>query len=205
MLSFFYTASGIGKTSLLCKILANNKDVFIQPPTSIHIFFSENQPAYSDIQEKADIPVFLYQEEPTTHHSFESNSVVIFDDFQQNSNALKVINTFFTKIAHHHNLYVFFICQNLYDPQNKIVRSINLNSTILILFNNIRDRGVISTLNKQLGFKSGYLKEIISDIVKTSSRNYLLIDLHPDTEEKLRLRSSVFLEFPSCVIYTPTQ
>ena len=203
MFSFFLIASGIGKTSLLCKILTNSKDLFIQPPTSIHIFFSENQPTYNYIQERAGIPVFLHQEQPTTRLTFEGNSVVVFDDFQQDPTALKIINTFFTKIAHHRNLCVFFICQNLYDPQNKIIRSINLNSTVLILFNNIRDRSVINTLNSQLGYKSGYLREIISDLVRTSSRNYLLIDLHPDTKEKYRLRSSVFLDFPNCAIYPP--
>ena len=203
--SFFLLASGIGKTSLLCKILEDNKRVFKVPPKNIHIFFSEEQPAYTYIQEKSDVPVYLHTEQPSPHSTFERGSLIIFDDYQQDQSALKVINTYFTKKAHHHNLSVVFICQNLYDPQNKIIRSINLNSTALILFNNIRDRGVINTLNTQLGYRAGYLKDVISDLMQKSSRNYLFIDLHPDTQDKFRLRSSVFVDFPDCVIYIPVK
>ena len=65
-----------------------------------------------------------------------SKILVIIDDLMSEVN--NEVGDFFTKGAHHKNLSIIYICQNLFH-HNKIQRTINLNCQYLVIYKNPRD------------------------------------------------------------------
>ncbi|GFX86517.1 uncharacterized protein TNCV_3727861 [Trichonephila clavipes] len=120
---------------------------------------------------------------------FESDCLYIFDDFLHSLN--EKVSQLFTITAHHSRISVILILQNLF-PRNKVMRDISLNAQYIILFKNNRDVGQIQCFARQL---YGNKAASFMDAYKKSTQgyfNYLLVDLHPRTDEKYRLRESVF-------------
>jgi hypothetical protein len=71
------------------------------------------------------------------------------------------------------------------------MRTLSLNSHYLILFKNPRDHLQIATLARQMyPGKSQFLVEAFEDATK-QPHGYILIDLKPQTEEELRIRSNI--------------
>ncbi|GBN27326.1 hypothetical protein AVEN_190526-1 [Araneus ventricosus] len=120
---------------------------------------------------------------------FESGSLVIIDGLMNDLN--EKIAELFTITAHHSRVSVILILQNLF-PRNKVMRDISLNAQYVILFKNNRDVGQIQCFarqvyrNKAASFMDAYKKSTQGNF------NYLLVDLHPRTDEKVRLRESAF-------------
>ncbi|GFR31621.1 uncharacterized protein TNCT_608971 [Trichonephila clavata] len=120
---------------------------------------------------------------------FESDSLYIFDDYIHSLD--EKVSQLFTITAHHSRISVILILQNLF-PRNKVMRDISLNAQYIILFKNNRDVGQIQCFARQL---YGNKAASFIDAYKKSTQgyfNYLLVDLHPRTDEKYRLRESVF-------------
>ena len=201
--------SGIGKTSLLTKILLNHEDVFGFKVSEIHIYYREPQSSYLEIISNSTIPVYLHREQPSCDTTHPPNSIVIFDDFQGDRCATQIINSYFLKSIHHQDLGAgIVLLQNLYDKDTSI-RSINLNASLLLVFNNIRDSTVVNNLSRQIYPNSkNALSKVLTDITKHDSRGYIAINLHPGEKSnpiKHRLRNSVFYstdKFPLSAIYT---
>jgi len=63
-------------------------------------------------------------------------SLLILDDLMDSINAF--VADIFTKISHHRNLSVVYVCQNLFN-KNEYHRTISLNSHYIILLRNPRD------------------------------------------------------------------
>ncbi|GFQ69827.1 uncharacterized protein TNCT_62541 [Trichonephila clavata] len=120
---------------------------------------------------------------------FQSESLVIIDDLMNDLN--EKIAELFTITAHHSRISVILILQNLF-PRNKVMRDVSLNAQYITLFKNNRDVGQIQCFarqvygNKAASFMDAYKKSTQGNF------NYLLVDLHPRTNERFRLRVSVF-------------
>ncbi|GFR25676.1 uncharacterized protein TNCT_265891 [Trichonephila clavata] len=120
---------------------------------------------------------------------FESDSLYIFDDYLHSLD--EKVSQLFTITAHHSRISVILILQNLF-ARNKVMRDISLNAQYIILFKNNRDVDQIQCFARQL---YGNKAASFMDTYKKSTQgyfNYLLVDLHPRTDEKYRLRESVF-------------
>ena len=73
------------------------------------------------------------------------------------------------------------------------MRTISLNCSYLIIFNNLRDRKQIKFLGSQLfPGETKFFEEILNDAFKTQERGFLIVDLLPDTINELRLRTFDF-------------
>ena len=71
------------------------------------------------------------------------------------------------------------------------MRTISLNCSFLIIFNNLRKQ--IKFLGSQLFLgESKMFEEILNDAFKTQDRAFLIVYLLPDTIQELRLRTFVF-------------
>ena len=71
------------------------------------------------------------------------------------------------------------------------MRNLSLNSHFIILFKNPRDKLQISTLARQMypgNFK--FITEAYADATK-QAYGYLVFDLKPETEERLRIRTGI--------------
>jgi len=97
----------------------------------------------------------------------------------------------FTKGSHHRNVSVVFLTQNLF-PKNKFARTISLNAHYMVLFKNPRDVSQFANLARQMYPKtSQFAVEAYKDPTREPYR-YLLVDLRPEQDEELRLRTNIF-------------
>lgn len=119
------------------------------------------------------------------------NALVTVDELMAEVGNDTRLRKLFTKGSHHRNLSIIFIVQNLFH-QGKEMRTIHLNSQYLVLYKNPRDKSQILHLARQMS--PGKLKafqEIFQDAT-SPAYGYLLIDLCPETEERLRMRTGIF-------------
>jgi len=72
---------------------------------------------------------------------------LILDDLMDHGNEFVVY--LFTKISHHHNLSVVYVCQNLFD-KSKYHRTISLNAHYIVLMRNPRDTQPVAILARQI-------------------------------------------------------
>jgi hypothetical protein len=107
-------------------------------------------------------------------------------------NKRNLLADWFSKKSHHENISIVFIVQNLFEKNLKIVRD---NAQYIILLNSPSAALQIRTLGQQIFpgnlnyFLSAY-KQAVSD----KTFGYLLIDLHPISNQALRLRTNIFKE-----------
>jgi hypothetical protein len=175
-----------GKTQFVLNLLKHSKVVFDKPVDRVVYCYSEWQKCFEELPNVE----FVKGVEPVLDDNFFSNkkhNLLILDDL-----ALSVCDDvrttkFFTQGIHHRNLSVMLILQNLY-KQGKAMRDIMLNAQYLILFKNVRDVNQISVLARQTG-----LPHLTEAYRKVTSERYqpLVIDMRPETEDYLRIRSHV--------------
>ena len=119
------------------------------------------------------------------------NNLVILDDVMSEAGDSKEVAKIFTQGAHHRNMTVVFLVQNVFQ-QAKQMRTISLNTHYLVLYKNPRDQSQIRVLSYQMfPGKKNFLVDAYSDATKTP-HSYLLVDLHPETPDQYRVRSKKF-------------
>ena len=117
--------------------------------------------------------------------------LIVLDDLMDDIN--QDIKNLFTKVAHHRNISVVLIVQNLFN-QNKQMRTISLNSHYIVLMKGIRNLQQVEILGRQIfPSKSKQLVNIFKHATQKPF-GYLVIDLHPRSNDKYRLRTRIFPE-----------
>ncbi|GFU64590.1 uncharacterized protein TNCV_305291 [Trichonephila clavipes] len=120
-----------------------------------------------------------------------TNALIIIDDLMNEVGDDKKLSNLFSKESHHRDISVIFILQNIF-CKGKQIRNISLNTSYLCCFKNVRDKQQISCLARQMyPSQSKFLLESYDDATKVPY-GYLFIDLKPETNERLRIRTSIF-------------
>jgi len=116
-------------------------------------------------------------------------TLLIIDDLMHETN--ETVVNLFTKGSHHRNVSVMYLAQNLF-PKNKFARTISLNAHYMILFKNPRDASQFANLARQMyPGKSKFAVEAYIDSTR-EPYSYLLVDLRPEQDDDLRLRTNIF-------------
>ena len=113
--------------------------------------------------------------------------LIVFDDMLGEKDDEK-IKLWFTRKGHYRNASVIYVIQNMFQ-QSKSSRTISLNSRIMILFRNERDKNQIETLAQQM--LAPHLLPAYEDAT-SMDHGYLVIDFHSRTKKELRLRTDIF-------------
>ena len=177
--------SGSGKTVFTTKLIEHASKLIEPPPQKVLWCFGIYQNFFQALNN-----VEFHEGLPNVD-SFDGiqKTLLIIDDLMHEAD--ERVSQIFTKVSHHKNLLVLFLTQNLFHS-SKQNRTISLNAHYLILFKNPRDATQISHLAGQMyPGKSKFMIEAYRDATSTPF-SYLLIDLKPDTDDKLRLRSNIF-------------
>lgn len=132
--------------------------------------------------------------------NFERDELIVIDDFLHHLD--EKIADLFVAGCHHRQTSVILILQNLF-PRARVMRDISLNSHYLVLFKNPRDMQQTNCLGRQL--YPQHTKFLVESFIKATVRpyGYLVVDLHPQTEEEYRLRESFFPDKGVYWIYRP--
>ena len=200
-------ATRSGKTHFVYKMLANLKEQFHHPqPVSILFCYAIYQPLYEKIE--TEIPnVEMHHGLPSenkidewcTEESVKTHRLIILDDLSHLIVDNRNIELLLTQGSHHKNISVIIVTQNIFNP-GKYSRSQSLNTQYFIIFRNIRDGNQIKYLSRQL-FPSfpNKLVHAYEDSIK-EKHGYLLIDMHPYSDDKYRLRTKI-LYGEDCIVY----
>ena len=189
--------SGSGKTELTFHMLQGNS--FYPRFQKIYYFYKEFQPLFRDKQDSlARIEFIKYSGLEITKNL--SNCLLPFDDSCE-----EIFNDKeFVKIAtsgRHRKLHFIIVMINLFN-QSKWSRTIDLNTTHIILFKSLRDIQQIEYLGKQLNclilLKDAY------KLATVEPYGHLIIDLDHKTSRRLQLASQIIGPDPS-IFYIPSE
>lgn len=133
---------------------------------------------------------YLIQESRTT--------LIIVDDMMENvCKRPEILTSLYTRKVHHRNLACVTLLQALY-PKN--MRVISLNSTAICLFKQIRNADSVSYLARQIfPMNPRYFMESYENAV-SRKYGYLTVELHPNADDRFRLRNSLFVT-PEMKVY----
>ncbi|KAK3108257.1 hypothetical protein FSP39_004278 [Pinctada imbricata] len=188
-----------GKSTFVKDLLIYN-DVMIQPnPSKIIWIYKRWQPLYDVISKYVSPPVQFIQglTDEIRRDDFinsRENNLIILDDIQRDATGSQDICELFTEGAHHRNLSVICIMQNIFN-KGKENRTINLNTQYLVLFKNPRDQLQISTLARQM--YPGRTKKFMDMYRQATDKSfgYLVIDLKQATPDSKRLQTDIFRDY----------
>jgi len=177
--------TGCGKTQFVFKLI-QNVDVMVDPtPSRIVYCYGE----YQQLFRKYPLVTF-HQGLPNIADFDGSEPVLLVIDDLMNEADESVANLF-TKGSHHRNVSGLFLVQNLFF-KNKHVRTISLNSHYMVLFKNPRDASQFASLARQMyPHKSAFAIEAYKEATR-EPYGYLFVDLRPEQDEDLRLRTNIF-------------
>ena len=154
---------------------------------------------YNEWQDKYEI--LKYMERPIEFvqgtvniNDFDNsiNNLIILDDLMSKCKESSDILDLFTIKSHHRNISVFLVTQNIF-IKGKWTRDLNLNSSYMIIFRNIRDVTQISTLARQMfpGKTKDFLRVFDDATSADDDHGYVFLDLNPGVSQDLRIQGNI--------------
>jgi hypothetical protein len=188
--------TGSGKTVFTFRLIKEARRMIVPPPEKIIYCYGEYQRVFDDH------PYVTFNEGLPDLREFDGKipTLLIIDDLMSETN--DSVSNIFTKVSHHRNVSVIYLSQNLF-YRSKQNRTMSLNAHYIVLFKNPRDANQVAVLARQMyPGRNQFLLEAFRDATE-KPYGYLLIDLKPDTDEKLRIRTSIFPDDERHYVYVP--
>lgn len=182
--------TGSGKTVLTMKLIKEQAEIFKKPFSKVYYFYMIYQSKAFDEMEK--LGVEFIQGVPTKENldSLAAGSCCILDDMMAEICNNKDILNLFTVYSHHRHITVIFLTQ-LFFFETTLFRCLTRNCHYFIFMKSPRAAAVMPKLNSQLWPGR---KNFLVDAYEKATRepySYLFLDLHPRTDEKLRVCSKI--------------
>lgn len=184
-------STGSGKTFFIRKLLQYHSQLISNLAKDIKITY-----CYGIYSRDYEIPIpgvsvnyhdGLISEEDI---KVQKPDIIIVDDLMSKSNDQNLCDLF-TRGSHHCNFSIIYVTQNIFS-KGKYMREINLNSHYAVFMKSPRALAQIQSFGQQLYLKrSAFLVEAYNDATKNSF-GYLIVDSHPRSENKLRVRTDIF-------------
>jgi hypothetical protein len=187
-----------GKTEFILKLIKNHSRLFIPNIKRVVFVFAEHQAnlferlksAYPDI-------IFiqgLYELQTKVEFSSSIPTLLVLDDIAHETGSSDYILQLAVRESHHKAITVLYVQHNMYQ-QSKYSRTISLQSKYIILFKNPRDVNQYKYLGNQIFGNGGggkTLVRIFRDASEGKSYPHLIIDLHPESSQKVCLITNLF-------------
>ena len=197
-----FGATLCGKSTWCRKMIEQSANLFTEPIIKILYCYGMYQDVFHEMETEID-NLYLHAGLPNreTKNDFASNkdhTMIVLDDLQQEMSKEPQIEKLFTQLAHHLNITVVFMGNNIF--YKNFSRTITVNLHVMVLFRNARDVQQIRCLARQLyPLKSDKFMTVYEDSTG-KPYGYLVVDLSPSSCEQLRLRTNIF-EKENPVIY----
>lgn len=180
-----------GKTFWTRRFLDHSAQIMDPPPQRIYYCYRVWQPKHFT---RIKVPVTFCKEIPDETELKSDPDVhkllILDDQMVALSKSPKLLNLF-TVDAHHHNISVLFIVQNMF--YSREVRTVRLNSHYIILMNNPSDISSIASLAQHMFHKNWrFMMDAYEDAVIKRRFGYLVVDNHPQADRDMRLYTSIF-------------
>ena len=198
--------TGSGKSRLLFRILKQQKQLFMKPPSKIMYCYGIYQELFEEMEDELTNITF-HQGLPTFEEVKEftngsPNTLICIDDLMESVVKNTDIERLFSQGAHHLDTTIVYINQNLF-CQGKHARTISLNTHYIILLRSPRQASQIQYLGRQIMPNNPKaVVESYEDCMKTPF-GYLIINLSPYANEDERLITRIFPENGDPIVYIP--
>ena len=177
-----------GKTHFVKQFIENCDSLMNPKPHEIYYAYTEWQPLY----EKLPTHVRLSEGLPDLSQLKSTPHIpklLILDDLMQEMKGDIRLTQLFTRGCHHWNLSCIHIVQNVFFEG---MRTSRVNSQYIVLMKNPSDKLQAMNLAKQLyPGNQKFFMQVFNDATN-QPYGYLLIDMHPKTDETMRLRTDIF-------------
>lgn len=183
-------ATQCGKTTFMARVVREAKNMLNPPPASIAYCYGERDADVSGFAtEGAIVRIGLPSDQFISE--MKKPAMIIIDDLMSEITA-KYLTDMFTKKAHHRNLSVWFITQNLYEKPIRVAR---INAQYIVQMRDHNCKQSLRTLAVQLfgPGKADYVENAYDQATAEEDEDgYLVIDNNPRTKRHMRLRSHIF-------------
>ena len=195
--------SQVGKSQFCVKLLKNLSSLMNPCPSQIIWCYGvKNEDQMEQILEiNPNVEFVEGVPETVSFNNPKIDTLVIFDDMMTDIGKNPQIAKLFTMDSHHCNTSVIAILHNLFN-QEKFSRTLALNTHYNILFRNKRDKSQITRLNSQMFPNYPHFLPSAYNQATQKPYGYLVIDLHPETNESLSIQTGIFDDEVPC-IYIP--
>ena len=130
-----------------------------------------------------------------------ASTLVILDDLMTSIDSKELVDLFIFR--RHESLNPVLVTHNLYYSGIKDMRTISLNTSINVCMRNMRDMSSIRTLGSQM-FPNQLPYFLASFEIATREKwSYLLIDSSSHQSSAMRLRSQIFPDDKSQIVFLP--
>lgn len=186
--------TGCGKTCWVEKLLSNNNN-FTQKVRCILYCYGVYQPRFTEMKKK--IPNIQFhsglpsKETVTQYNNPYYLDIIVLDDLMEKILDNIAAQALFTKYCHHYNISTLFITQNVM-AQGRCARNISLNTLILVVFQNHRDKNQALSLAKQQSPRNPDLFLQAFEDATSSPHGYLVVDCTPQCNNNKRWRTNIF-------------
>jgi hypothetical protein len=180
-------STGAGKSFFVNKLVKYQKLLHTNTFDRIVYVYSIMQDGYTELVDT--IENFELVTSIPDDISRGDRTLLILDDQMLELGDSKLVAQLFTKLRHN-NISTIFVVQNIFH-NSKYMRTINVNSQYIVMFNSPRDKNTLSILNRQIfPDKPKFLTEAFADATK-EPYGYIFLDLKPSTNPKLRVRTGI--------------
>lgn len=177
-------ATGSGKTQWLLKFLENSEKLIEPPPQKILYCYGEINETIFKLKNEG---INTFNGIPTPD-LIKEHQLLVLDDLMLNVEN-DFLDLLFTRGSHNWGVSIIFVTQSLYGRDIKTARA---NSHYIVLTKNPQGLLQVRTLGPQLFPKKlNYFLEAYHDATSRPF-SYLLINMHPNSDENLRLSTNIF-------------
>lgn len=186
--------TGCGKTCWVEKLLSNSNN-FTEPVRHILYCYGVYQPRFTEMKKRlSNITFHSGLPSKDTVKQFDNHyhlDVIVLDDLMEKILDNVSAQALFTKYCHHYNISTIFITQNVM-AQGRCARNISLNTLILVVFQNHRDKNQALSLAKQQSPRNPDLFLQAFEDATNSPHGYLVVDCTPQCNNTKRWRTEIF-------------
>ncbi|KAF7627112.1 hypothetical protein Mgra_00009622 [Meloidogyne graminicola] len=170
--------------------IIHDEPPIIEPPPKEILYCYGEYNSLVPILQKFGISVYSGVPPEDLIKKLAKPALVILDDLMYSIEE-KYLSELFTKKSHHLNFGIVFVTQNLFEKKLKVARQ---NSMYIVLARAPNSALAIRNLGVQLfPGKLNYFLDAYRQSTR-SNYSYLFIDLHPSSDNTLRLRTNIFKE-----------
>ena len=186
--------TGSGKTVWTRNLLENYKYLIDIKVHRLHVLwcYGQEQDIYNIPIKNVDISYHKGIPNLETIKNSKPN-IIILDDLMLELKNDENIKNLFIKGSHHLKISVIYITQNIFQT-DKSMRTISLNSQYIVIMKGIRITQQIQHLGNQIYPRKSTKFINIFKHATIKPFSYLLLDLHPASDDKYRLRNRIFRE-----------
>lgn len=202
-----YGPTQSGKTNFVIDLLKQANQVFTKHVQEIHYCYASYQDIYNSLKEAKETSVdsvYFHEGMPDIKDCLEwaymkTHIIIIFDDLMTDLTKHANMVKFATVDCHHSNITMIVMLHNIFPPG---LRTMSLNLHYVVLFKNKRDTLQVETLGRRI--MKDKLKYFLGVYKHSVSRpyGYLLIDMHPRTDEAYQLRTNILPSESPTIVYT---